>query len=143
MNTNENKSNEQLSWSQQNTRNTKRLAQWTFAWVLSMAVASIGTPLLWAGNTLLTSLAIATNLIIGVGMILANKKHLQGLDEMEQRVQLEAMGITLGVGLIVGLAYSNLAQTKLIPFHAEISHLIILMGLTYLVSVYTLLRRLK
>ena len=135
--------NEPLNWSQKNHRNTKNLALWTLAWVISMAVASLGSALLWADNTAVTALTIAVNLLIGVGMIWANKKHLLGLDEMEQRVQLEAMGITLGVGLIVGLAYSNLAQTKLIPFNAEISHLVMLMGLTYLVSVYSLLRRLK
>ena len=76
-------------------------------------------------------LAIATNFVIGIGMIVANERHLQGLDEMHQKFQLEAMALSLGVGLIVGLSYSNLDITNIIAFDAEISHLVILMGLTY------------
>lgn len=143
MNTNNGNEEKKLSWTAQNRKNTKNLAFWTLGWVLSMALASLGSALLWPGDTLLSGLTIALNLFIGIGMIWSNKRHLLGLDEMEQRVQLESMGITLGVGLIFGLAYSNLDQTNLIPFNAEISHLVILMGLTYLVSVYSLLRRLK
>lgn len=143
MNTNNGNEEKKLSWTAQNRKNTKNLALWTLGWVLSMALASLGSALLWPGDTLLSGLTIALNLFIGIGMIWSNKRHLLGLDEMEQRVQLESMGITLGVGLIFGLAYSNLDQTNLIPFNAEISHLVILMGLTYLVSVYSLLRRLK
>ena len=43
--------------------------------------------------------------------------------------------MSLGVGLIVGLSYSNLDTTNLIAGHAEISHLVIIMGLTYLVGI--------
>jgi len=68
-------------------------------------------------------------------MILANKRHLRGLDELQQKIQLEAMALSLGIGLIVGLGYSNLDVTDVIGFDAEISHMVILMGLTYLVGV--------
>ena len=63
-------------------------------------------------------------------MIIANRDHLKSLDELQQKVQLEAMSITLGVGLIAGLAYSNLDTSNVVPFDAEISHLVIGMGLT-------------
>jgi len=61
---------------------------------------------------------------------------LKGLDEMQQRIQLNAMGITLGISLVVGLTYSNLDVVNLISFHAELSHLVIFMGLTYLTATY-------
>ena len=44
-------------------------------------------------------------------------------------------------GLIGGLAYSNLDVTNLIPFDAEISHLVILMALTYMVGIAAGIRR--
>ena len=77
------------------------------------------------------------------GYILANVRHLKSLDEMHQKIQLEAMGLSLGVGLVVGLAYSNLDVTGLIGFHAEISHLVMLMGLTYAVGTAAGLRKLR
>ena len=65
-------------------------------------------------------------------MIVANKNHLKGLDEMQQKIQLDAMAISLGVGIVCGISYSLLDQTNLISYDAEISHLIILMSLTYM-----------
>ena len=42
-----------------------------------------------------------------------------------------AIFINLGVGFVCGLSYSLLDQSNLIAADAEISHLILLMGLTY------------
>ena len=128
-------------WASKNTRNTAVLAYWTLAWVLTMALATFGPRFIWQFNDTLTIIAILINTAIGFGMILANKRHLKGLDEMHQRIQLEAMGLSLGVGLVVGLAYSNLDVANIIAADAEISHLVILMGLTYLVGIITGLRR--
>jgi hypothetical protein len=123
-------------WAARNKHNTKRLGLWTGAWLVTMAVAVFGPQLAWASNPSLTSLAIAINVIVGIGMIVANKNHLRGLDEMHQRIQLEAMALALGVGLVLGLAYSTADVTDLIQFDAEISHLVMLLGLTYLAGIF-------
>ena len=132
---------ESHSWAANNAKNTLRLGYWTAAWVVTMAVANFGPRFIWQFNESLTLLAIVVNLVIGFGMIWANKRQLKGLDEMQQKIQLEAMGLSLGVGLVVGLAYSNLDVTKLIASDAEISHLVILMGLTYGAGVFAGLRK--
>jgi len=128
-------------WAANSARNTVRLGYWTAAWVLTMALANFGPRFIWEFNESLTIVAILINLVIGAGMIWANKRHLQGLDEMHQKIQLEAMALSLGVGLIVGLAYSNLDVTNIISVDAEISHLVILMGLTYLFGIFNGLRK--
>ncbi len=127
-------------WEAKTTRNTLVLGVWTAAWLLTMALASFGPKFLWQMNTTITVLAILLNMAVGFGMMLANKRHLNGLDELHQKVQLEAMALSLGVGLVVGMAYSNLDITNVISFDAEISHLVILMSLTYLVGVVSGLR---
>ena len=123
-------------WNAQCIKNTIRLGYWTGAWLVTMAVAVFGPLLVWQSNELLTILAIVTNLGIGFGMIVANKHSLAGMDELQQKIQLEAMALSLGVGLVVGLSYSTMDTTNLIGFDAEISHLVILMGLTYGVGVF-------
>ncbi len=130
-------------WAANNARNTTRLGYWTAAWVVTMAVANFGPRFIWQLNESLTIIAILINLAIGFGMIVANKRHLKGLDEMHQKIQLEAMALSLGVGLVAGLAYSNLDVTNIIAFDAEISHLVILMGLTYVAGVFAGLRRFR
>lgn len=129
------------NWKQQNIDNTKRLAIWTFGWLVTMALASFGPVFIWDGNTTMSTLSVAFNLLVGIGMIWANKKHLAGLDEMQQKVQLNAMAIALGVGLVFGLAYSNLDIANVIEADAEISHLVMLIGITYLVSTIIGLRK--
>ena len=56
-------------------------------------------------------------------------------DEMQRKIFLDATAITLGAGIVCGCAYELLENIKLITFQPEISHLIILMGLTFPISV--------
>ncbi|HKL34778.1 MAG TPA: hypothetical protein VJ899_00655 [Salegentibacter sp.] len=116
-----------------NTRKTTlNLSYWSGAWVLTMALVAFGPKFLWEENATLTIIAILVNLGFGIGLIFANKKHLNSLDELQRKIQLEAMALTLGVAVIFGLTYSNLDVTNLIGYDAEISHLVILIGVTYL-----------
>ena len=118
-----------------NRKDTLNLAGWTGAWLVSLAIATFGPLVAWNGVVPMTMAAIIVNLGIGVGMIVANKRHLRGVDELDQKIQLEAMALTLGIALVVGLAYSLLDVTNVVPFDAEISHLVTLMGMTYGIAV--------
>lgn len=123
------------SWAARTRRNTVRLGIWTLAWLVTMAIAVFGPVLVWEAAKAPTVIAIIANLVAGAGMIVANKNHLKGLDEMHQKIQLEAMGIALGVGLVVGLAYSTMDITNLIGFDAEISHLVFVVSFAYLAGI--------
>jgi len=118
-----------------NAKNTARLAVWTTAWVVTQALAVFGPGHVWQSGESLTALALLINLGAGVGMIMAIRRHLNGLDELQRKIQLEAMALCLGVGLVGGMAYTTLGATNLIQIDAKISHLVILMALTYLVGV--------
>jgi len=119
-------------WQARQRKNTVRLRYWTSAWVLSLAFAAFGPKLLWDFNTGLTILGVVINLAVGFGMIVANKQYVQGLDEMHRKIFLDAGALSLGIGLVCGLGYELLEDIKLIAFQPEISHLIILMCLTFL-----------
>lgn len=119
---------------------TRSLAIWTAAWLVTNAIAVFGPTFIWEDNTALTALFIIINLAAGAGMVFANIRHVLSLDEMLQKIQLQAMGLTLGVTLIAGIAYSIADITNVISQDAEISFLIILMGLTYL-SVLAILNK--
>jgi hypothetical protein len=114
-----------------------KLAAWTLSWLLTVALATFGPLLIWGTDQKIYSLlAILLSAGVGVGMLLANRKYLQSLDELQRRIQLEAMGVTLGVALVGGISYSMLDIVDLIPFDAEISFLVMSIGITYLVSVF-------
>ncbi|MCL6217228.1 hypothetical protein [Zunongwangia pacifica] len=67
-------------------------------------------------------------------MILSNRKHLNSQDPLQRKISMDAMAITLGITLIVGISYSMLDITNLVSFDAEISHLVFVMGITYLIA---------
>ncbi|MCF6144675.1 hypothetical protein PMAG_a1531 [Pseudoalteromonas mariniglutinosa NCIMB 1770] len=75
-------------------------------------------------------------------MIMANKRHLSGLDELQQRLHLNAMAITLGGSLVFGLAYSVLQTSGVISLRQGISHLVMFMGITYFVCVVLMTKQL-
>ena len=118
----------------QTKKNTLRLFFWTGAWVLATAGAAFGPRFLWDFNTLPTILGVLIHIGIGFGMIRAFKQYLLGLDELQRKIQLDAMALSLGIGLVLGCSYEMLEDIKLIPFEPEIPHLIILMSLTYVVA---------
>lgn len=123
------------TWNSRNRKNTVHLAYWTLAWVITMAIAAFGYKQLWTSESVLTIIAFIANLIAGIGVIMSNIKHLKGLDEMQQKIYLNAMGIALGVGVVGGLSYSLLDLTNLISGDAEISILVIIISLTYLSAI--------
>lgn len=101
-------------------------------WIISLAVATFGPKFIWDENVALT---VLINAFLGLGMILINVKHINSLDELQKKIQLEAMGIALGVGVVGGISYSVLDITNLITQDAEISFLVILISLTYMIGI--------
>jgi hypothetical protein len=127
----ETKSNE---WEATTRKNVRHVAYWTLAWVLTVAIATFGPKFLWDYNSGISILVILVSTIIGVGMILMNRKYINGLDEMHRKVTMEAMSIAFGVGMVGGLSYSMLDIANVIHFDAEIGHLVLLIGITYFIA---------
>lgn len=126
------KNTDPSDWEIRKAKNTSNLRFWTLAWVLTSALAAFGPKLIWDYHTALTVLVVVINVGIGFRMIIANKHYLQGLDEMHRKIFLDAGALSLGVGLVCGLSYELLEDIRLISFEPEISHLVILMCLTFL-----------
>jgi hypothetical protein len=62
---------------------------------------------------------------------MANKKYFEELDDLQRKVHLNSLAITVGVAFIAAVPYSVMGSYHMIPFHADIAHLVVLMGLTY------------
>lgn len=66
-------------------------------WLVSYALASFGLYFIWNENTSIILFAIVINLVIGAMMIRENMKQPNTLDELQKKIQMDAMGIALGV----------------------------------------------
>jgi hypothetical protein len=114
--------------------NVIRLFRRNGAWGVATALMAFGPKFLWNRALGFTLLAVGLDIAVGIGMILANKNYLAELDELQRKVQLNSMGVTLGVGLIVGVPFSVMDAYRVLPFHVNIAYLLILMSLTFGVS---------
>jgi len=126
-----NQQTETSQWESNSANYSVRLLYWAVTWVLTTALAAFGPKMIWDFHTGLTILGVLFNLAVGFGMISATKRHLQGLDEMHQKIFRDAAVLSLGIGLVCAVSYELLEDIKLITFEPEISHVIILMTLTF------------
>lgn len=68
-------------------------------------------------------------------MIMRNRAHLLGLDELQRPIQLNAIGTTLGVGLVSFPALTSLNQVGVLADELDITVLLVIMSLCYLGAV--------
>ncbi|MDJ0918723.1 MAG: hypothetical protein QNJ05_13230 [Woeseiaceae bacterium] len=124
-------------------QSTKKLAIWTVAWLISLAIATFGSTLVWDSSLTLKIASILINFVIGIGTIKANIRHIQSLDEMMQRVHLEALGMATGIAIVAGISLSVLSTSEVLPFKVDISILVMLLGLVYGIGTVVGMRRYK
>ena len=131
------------SFKQKQFSNTKKLAFWTLIWVLATALATFGPEFIWE-NSLFTYAGVGLFLITGAAMIWANRKYLMDQDELQRRMHLEAMSITLGVAVVLGLGLSILDQQDLLfGFDLDFAFITIIISVSYMLSLLINLRRFK
>jgi hypothetical protein len=80
-------------------------------------------------------IAIAANLLVGVGWVVAHARYLRAVDELQRKIMLDAIAVALGVGLVGGFAYAAASSADLVAFEANIAFFSVLMAVVYLVAI--------
>jgi hypothetical protein len=111
------------------------LAIWTLAWSGTLALARFGPEHLWDSTTAVSWAAVFLNLAAGLGWILTHARYLRGIDELQRKIMLDALSITLGVGWVAGFGYIVADAADLIARDAEIGVLAALLGVVYMISI--------
>jgi len=112
-------------------KQTKIMLGWTIAWVISLAFLSGGENSLW-DSLLITKIGLIINLAIGIGMIIANKNLFKTYDELQKKIQFEAMAITLGLAVVVGLTYEVSFDFGVIDKEPEFEYLMLFISFSYI-----------
>ena len=111
-----------------------RLALWTLAWVASLALARFGPSLLWDSQPVASWAAVATNLAVGIGWIVAHARYLRGIDELQRKIMQDALAVTLGVGWVGGFAYVVADAADLIARDPNIGVFPALLAVIYMIA---------
>lgn len=120
---------------QREIRNAARIVVWTLAWTATLALARFGPSLLWDSQPVASWIAIAANLVVGVGWIVAHARYLRGVDDLQRKIMLDAIAVAVGVGLVGGFAAVAANSVDLIAFDANIAFFSALMGVVYSVAI--------
>jgi len=112
---------------------TKIMLAWCCAWVASLAFLSGGVNYLW-DSLLITKIGLLINLAIGIGMIIAHKNLFKTYDELQKKIQFEAMAITLGLVVVVGLTYEVSFDFGIIDKEPEFEYLMMFICFSYMAS---------
>ncbi|MGX1915674.1 hypothetical protein ACWIID_43800 [Streptomyces phaeochromogenes] len=112
-----------------------RLVLWTLAWAATVALAKFGPRYLWDPPQQVASwAAVAVNLAVGIGWIVAFTRFLRALDELQRKIMQDALAVTLGVGWILGFSFVVTDDASLVARDVDIAVLPALMGVVFVIA---------
>lgn len=113
--------------------NARNVMLWGIFWTVSIVSIDSISEYEWYGSLTVVIAACVLHTGLGVGMIKAYKKFLRELDEMERKIQLDSLAMSVGITVISFTSFTSLtilARAEIIePVGAD--NLIMIMMLTY------------
>lgn len=106
------------------------LLLFTLLWAGSMVLVDKAVLYEWYSSDWISILGIALNAALGVAMIHSYLRYLRSMDEYMRKIQLDALAITVGAGMVGGFSYMLLVTTGLVV-EEEVSKLLVLMAFVY------------
>lgn len=115
-------------------KNANRVNFLALLWALTLMISTYlaQADMLDSAPTLIIAFVIHT--VIGIAMLLSYKHFLTQLDELERKVQLDALALAVGIAIISFSSYSILAKAGTLP-PLNSAYLIALIALTYMVGI--------
>lgn len=118
-----------------------KILPWTLAWVGAFLAAdlAISRDVLRPGWPVIAAILAVTAL--GGGVVFAYRRYLTAADELRRKIELDALAIAFGVGLVGGFAASLLLDAEMIDGQDLVTGLVVGMTFAYVGAVLVGLRR--
>ena len=121
-------------------KNQRNIVFWSLAWIVPFLTANLAVRNDWIGDDPLALAATVGVTGLGVGALLAFRRFLSNADELMRKIQLDALALTVGVGVVSGFSYTLLESAGIVA-NAEVMTLILVMMVTYIAGIVVGLRR--
>ncbi|TDC52591.1 hypothetical protein E1212_08335 [Jiangella ureilytica] len=118
----------------ESNRATAQLALWTLAWSVTLAAAKFGPEVVWNEQRVASWAAVAVNLLVGIAWIVTFARLLRALDDLQRKIMQDALAVTLGVGWVVGFAYSVADAAGLVTRDLNIALFPAILGVVYVIA---------
>jgi hypothetical protein len=116
-------------------KTTVGLAAWTLAWLATLALAKFGPDLLWGAQPVASWAAVAANVVVGIGWIVAFARYLRAIDELQRKITQDALVVALGVGWVGGFGYVVADGAGLIANEINAGLFPALLGVVFMIAI--------
>jgi hypothetical protein len=120
----------QSTYDRRAIRDNLAFVGWTFAWMASLVVSDKAALYDWWTAEWITWLSIAVNFALGVWLVIRFMRMLRGMDDLQRKIQLDALAISFGVSLVFTICYSLLVTWGYIT-DEEVTDVFMVMCVTY------------
>ena len=121
--------------------NQRRVTHRALAWAVGFVAVTAAIVHEWLPSAWITITAVAVSALLGFATLLAYRRFLREADELRRKIELEALALAFGVGVIGGLSYWLLEQSGLAPTDESLMVVVVGMMLTHPVAVLLGYRR--
>jgi hypothetical protein len=115
-------------------RDNLKFVVWIFIWMASLVLSDKAAKYGWWSAEWMTFLSIAVNAGLGLWMMHSYRRLLSGMDELQRKIQFDALSFALGISLVGACSYSLLVTWGYI-LDEEVSDIFVLMCVSYSASV--------
>ncbi len=126
--------------SERDRRNQLRLVGWIFAWAATWVLASAAISRGWVPGGAAAITVTLLHVLLGGAMMLAYRRFLREADELQRRIQLEALALGFGAALVGAAAYRLLERAGAIGA-TDVSDVIMILAVASSVGVLAGQRR--
>ncbi|PCJ48657.1 MAG: hypothetical protein COA74_08080 [Gammaproteobacteria bacterium] len=104
---------------------------WILAWAVTLGAVSYLSDYQWyTASWWASSAGLLVHLSVGIGMILAFKRFVKEADDLERKIQLDALAISVGLTVVTFSSYSILEMSAVVP-ELTAAYLIVVMSMGY------------
>lgn len=121
-------------------RNQRRIIAWSLAWMVSWTAGALVIERGWLAAGAAGVAAAALSAGLGIATLLAYRRFLREADELRRKIEIEALALAFGVGIVGGMTYWLLGKSGIVA-EAEILDVLLLMILAHPVGILIGYRR--
>lgn len=121
-------------------RNQRRIIAWSLAWMVSWTAGALAIGREWLDIEAAGVVAAALSAGLGIATLLAYRRFLREADELRRKIEIEALALAFGVGIVGGMTYWLLGKSGIVA-EAEILDVLLLMILAHPVGILIGYRR--
>jgi hypothetical protein len=122
------------SYDARSIRENLKMVGWIFAWMTTLTISDKAELYGWWSEEWITIASIVVNAAFGLWMIHVYRRMLRGMDDLQRKIQLDALSMALGISLVGTITYSLLVTWGYIV-DEEVTDIFMLMCVSFSVSV--------